>query len=165
MVGVDPSVGDGDGDTCGIIVAALGEDDRGYVLADASLAAPPDRWAARVAEVADLHGADRVVAEANQGGKLVSQVLHAADRRLPVTLVHASRGKAARAEPVATLYAIGRAHHVGLFAELEDQMCGVMAGGRYQGPGRSPDRADALVWAMTELMLGKRARAAVRSLA
>ena len=164
VVGVDPSVGGGEGDTCGIVVAALGTDDRGYVLADASLAAAPDRWAARVAEVAELHGADRVVAEANQGGKLVSEVLRAADRRLPVKLVHATRGKAARAEPVATLYASGRVHHVGMFPALEDELCGVMAGGRYEGPGRSPDRADALVWGLTELMLGKRARAGVRSL-
>lgn len=162
VVGVDPSVGGGAGDTCGIVVAALGTDDRGYVLADASIAAPPDRWAARVAEAAELHGADRVVAEANQGGKLVSEVLRAADRRLPIKLVHASRGKSARAEPVATLYASGRVHHVGLLRALEDELCGVLAGGGYEGPGRSPDRADALVWAMTELLLGRRGKAGVR---
>jgi phage terminase large subunit-like protein len=70
-------------------------------------------------------------------------------------LVHASRGKAARAEPVAALYEAGRVRHCGMFAALEDQLCGLLAGGAYEGPGRSPDRADALVWALTELMLGK----------
>lgn len=74
---------------------------------------------------------------------------------LPLRLVHASRGKIARAEPVAALYAAGRVRHVGLFARLEDQLCGMLVGGTYAGPGRSPDRADALVWALTELMLGR----------
>jgi phage terminase large subunit-like protein len=101
--------------------------------------------------------ADRVVAEANQGGEMVRSVLRAADAdrswALPLKLVHASRGKSARAEPVATLYEAGRVRHAGQFPELEDQLCGLMAGGSYEGPGRSPDRADALVWAMTELML------------
>jgi len=91
-------------------------------------------------------------------------VLHAADHVLPVTLVHASKGKAARAEPVAALYESGRVRHAGMFARLEDQMCGLMAAGRYEGPGRSPDRADALVWAVTELMLGKKAEPRVRGL-
>ena len=79
-------------------------------------------------------------------------------------LVHASRGKAARAEPVAALYEAGRVVHCGAFARLEDEMCGLMAGGSYQGPGRSPDRADALVWALTELMLGRRGAPRIRSL-
>lgn len=99
-----------------------------------------------------------MIAEANQGGAMVASVLRAADVALPVKLVHASRGKAARAEPVAALYETGRVRHAGLFAKLEDQMCGLMAGGRYEGPGRSPDRADALVWALTELLLGRRVR-------
>ena len=75
---------------------------------------------------------------------------------MPVTLVHASRGKAARAEPVAALYETGRVRHCGDFPCLEDQLCGIMAAGGYEGPGRSPDRADALVWALSELMLGTR---------
>jgi phage terminase large subunit-like protein len=100
--------------------------------------------------------ADRVVAEANQGGEMVRSVLRAAEIALPLKLVHASRGKVARAEPVVALYEAGRVRHAGQFPELEDQLCGLMAGGGYEGPGRSPDRADALVWAMTELMLGRR---------
>jgi phage terminase large subunit-like protein len=88
---------------------------------------------------------------------MVASVLRAADLALPLKLVHASRGKAARAEPVAALYEVGRARHAGVFPALEDELCGLIAGGRYEGPGRSPDRADALVWAMTELMLRRTA--------
>ena len=88
---------------------------------------------------------------------VVESVLRAADHALPLRLVHASTGKSARAEPVAALYEAGRVRHAGMFAKLEDQLCGLMAGGEYRGPGRSPDRADALVWAMTELMLKRRA--------
>jgi phage terminase large subunit-like protein len=95
---------------------------------------------------------------------MVSSVLRAAEAGLPVRIVHASRGKVARAEPVAALYERGRVRHVGAFPDLEDQLCGLMIGGEYQGPGRSPDRADALVWAITELMLARRATYAVRSL-
>ena len=87
---------------------------------------------------------------------MVEATLRAADVALPVKQVKASRGKAARAEPVSALYAAGRVRHVGMFAELEDEMCGLMLGGGYAGPGSSPDRADALVWALTELMLGGR---------
>lgn len=117
---------------------------------------PAPSAARAVAEAARAWGADRVVAEANQGGAMVASVLRAADCKLPLKLVHASRGKAARAEPVAALYEAGRVRHAGLFARLEDQMCGLLAGGGYEGPGRSPDRADALVWALSELMLGRR---------
>ncbi len=85
---------------------------------------------------------------------MVESVLRGADRVMPLTLVHAARGKVARAEPVAALYESGRAWHVGAFPELEDELCGLVVGGGYEGPGRSPDRADALVWAMTALMLG-----------
>jgi phage terminase large subunit-like protein len=90
--------------------------------------------------------------------------LAAAIKALPVKLVHASRGKVARAEPIAALYAAGRVRHCGLFARLEDQLCGLLVGGAFAGPGRSPDRADALVWALTELMLGKTMRPSVTSL-
>jgi phage terminase large subunit-like protein len=155
VVAVDPPVS-AKGDECGIVVAALGEDRVCRVLADCSLGgAPPDRWAEAVATAALHWGADRVVAEANQGGSMVESVLRAADAALPVKLVHASRGKCARAEPVAALYASGRVRHCGSFARLEDQLCGLMIGGGYAGPGRSPDRADALVWAVSELMLGR----------
>ena len=105
---------------------------------------------------ASAWNADRVVAEANQGGAMVASVLRAADIALPLKLVHATKGKTARAEPVAALYEAGRVRHAGVFAALEDQLCGLTTGGGYEGPGRSPDRADALVWALTELMLGKR---------
>jgi phage terminase large subunit-like protein len=93
---------------------------------------------------------------------MVASVLHAAEISLPLRLVHASRGKVARAEPVAALYEAGRVRHAGLFPALEDEMCGLIAGGSYQGPGRSPDRADALVWALTELLLGKASDPQVR---
>ncbi|MFN4020667.1 MAG: DNA-packaging protein [Erythrobacter sp.] len=155
VVAVDPPAS-ANGDECGIIVAALGEDGIARVLADCSLAgATPDVWAARVADAAREWHADRVVAEANQGGAMVESVLRAADHGLPLRLVHAACGKVARAEPVAALYAAGRVRHVGVFARLEDQLCGLLTGGTFAGPGRSPDRADALVWAMSELMLGR----------
>lgn len=87
---------------------------------------------------------------------MVASVLHAVDAALPVRSVHATRGKAARAEPVAALYEQGRVAHVGAYPALEDELCGLIAGGSYEGPGRSPDRADACVWALSELMLARR---------
>lgn len=164
VVAVDPPAS-ANGDECGIIVAMLGIDGMARVVADCSIGgAAPAQWAKRVAEAAKEWDADRVVAEANQGGAMVESVLRAADHTLPVKLVHAARGKVARAEPVAALYAAGRVRHVGMFARLEDQLCGLLAGGTYAGPGRSPDRADALVWAMTELLLGKRVRPSVTAM-
>ena len=158
VIGVDPPVSD-HGDACGIIAAGLGVDGKAYVLADYSVSgASPEAWARAVAGAVEAWHADRVVAEDNQGGNMVESTLRAADLAMPIKRVHASRGKSARAEPVAALYEAGRAFHAGAFPELEDQMCGLIAGGGYEGPGRSPDRADALVWAMTELMLGKAAR-------
>ena len=158
VIGVDPPAS-ARGDECGIVVCGLDEGGIAAVLADCSLARPsPESWARAVARAAGAWGADRVVAEANQGGAMVESVLRAADCALPVKLVHASRGKAARAEPVAALYEAGRVRHAGMFGRLEDQLCGLMAGGSYEGPGRSPDRADALVWALSELMLGRRGR-------
>jgi phage terminase large subunit-like protein len=155
VIGVDPPAS-ANGDACGIVVTALGADGVGRVLADASVRkASPEKWARAVANAAQVWSADRIVAEANQGGAMVESVLRAAELSLPVKLVHARRGKVARAEPVAALYEAGRVRHAGTFPELEDELCGLMAGGDYQGPGRSPDRADALVWAMTELMLGR----------
>jgi len=162
VVAVDPPAS-ANGDECGIIVAALGVDGIARVMADCSIGgASPAEWARRVAEAAQEWNADRVVAEANQGGAMVETVLRAADQALPVKLVHAARGKVARAEPVAALYAAGRVRHVGVFARLEDQLCGLLVGGTYAGPGNSPDRADALVWAMSELLLGRRGEPSVR---
>ena len=162
VIGVDPPAG-AKGDECGIVVCALDDGGFGQVLADCSIGpASPEQWARAVADAALLWNADRVIAEANQGGAMVGSVLRAADISLPLKLVHASRGKVARAEPVAALYEAGRVKHAAMFAKLEDQLCGLMAGGGYEGPGRSPDRADALVWALTELMLGKSGRPRVR---
>lgn len=164
VVAVDPPAS-ANGDECGIIVAALGVDGIARVLADCSMSgAAPAQWAQRVADTARQWNADRVVAEANQGGAMVESVLRAADEALPIKLVHAATGKVARAEPVAALYAAGRVRHVGMFARLEDQLCGLLVGGTYAGPGRSPDRADALVWAMSELLLGRRASPSVRQI-
>lgn len=164
VVAVDPPVS-AHGDECGIIVACLGADGIARVMADCSATgAAPSEWAQRVADAAREWKADRVIAEANQGGAMVESVLRAANQALPVKLVHASRGKVARAEPIAALYAAGRVRHCGLFARLEDQLCGLLIGGAFAGPGRSPDRADALVWALTELMLGKTMRPSVTSL-
>ena len=158
VIGVDPPAS-AQGDACGIVVVALGVDGIARVLADASVQkASPERWARAVAAASRAWNADRVVAEANQGGAMVESVLRAADFALPLTLVHASKGKVARAEPVAALYEAGRVRHAGMFPALEDELCGLIAGGAYEGPGRSPDRADALVWAMTELLLKRRSQ-------
>jgi len=164
VVAVDPPAG-AKGDACGIVAVALGRDGKAYVLEDASVAATsPERWARAVAACAVRNGADRVVAEANNGGEMVRSVLIAADAALPVKLVHASRGKVARAEPVAALYEGGKVAHIGAFPALEDEMCGLVSGGGYEGPGRSPDRADALVWGLSELMLKRRAQVGIRLL-
>jgi phage terminase large subunit-like protein len=158
VIGVDPPVSE-NGDACGIVAVGLGVDKNAYVLADHSISgASPERWARAVAAAADAWQADRVVVEDNQGGNMVETVLRAADIAMPIKRAHASRSKSARAEPISILYEAGRVFHINAFQELEDQMCGLIAGGGYAGPGRSPDRADALVWALTELMLGKAER-------
>lgn len=155
VVGVDPSASTG-GDACGIVVAGIDRDGVGYVIEDATVPGlDPDGWASVVARASAVHHADCIVAEANNGGAMVASVLRAADPTLPVKTVHASHGKAARAEPVSLLYKRGLIRHVGSFPKLEDELCGLMLRGPYRGPGRSPDRADALVWAINELMLGK----------
>ena len=164
VIGVDPPAGT-EGDACGIVAVGLGVDGFGYVLEDASVSGlAPEGWARAVAACAARWEAERVIAEKNQGGSMVESVLRAADAGLPIRLVHASRGKSARAEPVSALYEAGKAWHAGAFPALEDELCGLQAGGGYEGPGRSPDRADALVWAMTELMLRRRGRPAVRGI-
>ncbi len=153
IIGVDPPTGDG---TCGIIACARDADGIGYVLADHSVSAcSPERWASAVAAAAEIHGAGTVVAETNQGGNMVESVLRGADAKLRVTPVHASISKSDRAMPIAMRFEAGKVRLCGRFEELEAQLCGMIAGGGYEGPGRSPDRADAMVWALTELMLGK----------
>jgi phage terminase large subunit-like protein len=152
VIGVDPSGSDGTGgDLQGIIVAALCSDRHGYILADRSCRLSPDGWARVVRDASREFGADRVVAEKNFGGAMVEAVIRAADANIPVTLVTASRGKVVRAEPVAALYERGMVHHVGSFPDLEEQL-GMTTTSGYQGGG-SPDRMDALVWALSELML------------
>lgn len=164
VIGVDPP-GTSGGDACGIVACGLGADGAAYVLGDHSLTgARPEAWARAVAQAAALHGADRVIAEGNQGGEMVEAVLRAADCTLPVRRVHASRGKVARAEPVAALFEQGKARFIGAFPELEDELCGLTISGGYEGPGGSPDRADAMVWAMTELMLRRGGAPRVRPL-
>jgi phage terminase large subunit-like protein len=152
VVGVDPPAGAGKAsDACGIIVAGS-RGGRLYVLEDASVRGlSPDGWASRVAAAAARWDTAQVVAEANNGGAMVGEVLEAADSGLKVRLVHASRGKIARAEPIALKFETGKAFFAGEFPELEAELGGMVAGGGYEGPGRSPDRADAMVWAMTVL--------------
>lgn len=151
VVAVDPSgtSGGGAGDDVGIVVAGKGFDDRYYVLEDASCNLSPNGWARKVAECYARWGADRVIAERNFGGAMVESVMRTANKDLPVRLVTASRGKIARAEPIAALYEQEKVSHVGVFDALEDQLCAMTPGG-YVGEG-SPDRADALVWALSEL--------------
>lgn len=160
VVAVDPAVGGGD--LCGIVaVGAVTQgpvsDWRAYVLEDASLKAHrPGDWARAALGLMARHGAERLVAEVNQGGDLVAEVLRQIDPVVPVTAVHATRGKAARAEPVAALYEQRRVHHLPGLGALEDQM-GRMTAQGWQGQG-SPDRLDALVWAIHALILEPAAR-------
>lgn len=164
VVAVDPPVtASQTSDACGIVVAGLGEDGRGYVLADRTLQGREAHVWARAAITAwrEFRG-DRIVAEVNQGGDLVAMVIRQIDSSVPFTGVHATRGKYVRAEPIAALYAEGRVVHVGHMTELEAQMLAFGAGGLQSG--RSPDRLDALVWALTELMLAPQAVPSVRSL-
>ncbi len=157
VVGVDPSVGGQD--ECGIVVVGAvlkGEPSawRAFVLADRSILASPQGWASTAVGAYERFAADRIVAEANQGGELVRETLQSADEMVPVKLVHASRGKAARAEPVAALYEQGRVHHLPGQEALEAQMVQMSSRG-FEGSG-SPDRVDALVWALHELMINGR---------
>jgi phage terminase large subunit-like protein len=159
VVAVDPPASEAG--TCGIVVCGLGADGVAYVLADCSAAGlSPEGWARRVAQAAEAWRAHRVVAEKNNGGAMVAAVLRGADAALPVTLVHAADGKAARAEPVAVLFENGKAKFAGAFPELEDELAGFTPAG-WRGVGASPDRADAMIWALTELAV-KPARAEPR---
>ena len=162
VVAVDPSgtKGSGDvGDDIGIIAAGKGIDGNCYVLADRTCKLSPDGWGRRAVGAYQEFNADRIVAERNFGGAMVEHVIRTVDPRVSYREVTASRGKIARAEPVAALYEQGKVKHVGGFSELEDQMCAMTSDG-YLGDG-SPDRADALVWAITELMLANTSPAPV----
>lgn len=153
VVAVDPAVTSGEeSDETGIIVAAKGVDGHGYVLGDRSCRLSPDGWAQRAVQAYHDSGAGRLVAEVNNGGDLVERVIRTVSPSVSYKAVHASRGKRTRAEPVAALYEQGKVHHVGGFPQLEDQMCAFTPEG-YIGQDNSPDHADALVWALTELMI------------
>lgn len=152
VIGVDPSA-TSTGDEAGIVAAGIATIDKvrhGFVLGDASMQGSPAQWAGAAVRAFGTWQADRIVAEVNNGGEMVELTIRTVDggRDLPVTMVHASRGKATRAEPVAALYERGLVHHVGALSKLEDEMC-------LWSPGAaSPNRMDAAVWALTELMVG-----------
>ncbi|WP_374828648.1 DNA-packaging protein [Brucella daejeonensis] len=162
VVAIDPPASSGKAsDACGIVVAGLDAEGQAHVLADASMsAAKPHEWARRAIALYHAHEADAIVAEVNQGGEMVAAVLAAEDAAVPVLKRHASRGKFLRAEPVAALYEQGRIRHAGRFPALEDEMCDFAPGGL--SSGRSPDRLDALVWALSELMLGTERKPRIR---
>jgi phage terminase large subunit-like protein len=162
VVAVDPPASSGPhADACGIVVAGASEDGRAYVLADRTLEqARPLDWARAAIRAYSVFEADRIVVETNQGGDLVEAVLRQVDARVPVKPVRAMRGKWLRAEPVAALYEQGRVAHVGALPALEDEMSDFGPDGL--SGGRSPDRVDALVWALTELLLRERPEPRVR---
>lgn len=148
VVGVDPAGASGpESDETGIVVAGLGADGHGYVLDDRSLQGSPAGWASAAVTGYYAHRADRIIGEVNNGGEMVGYTIATIDGSVAYKAVHASRGKLTRAEPIAALYEQGRVHHVGAFPDLEDQMCTWVPG------DKSPDRMDALVWALTELFL------------
>ena len=139
-------------DETGIIVAGRAEDGHCYILADYSLKASPDQWAREVVRAYHRWHADRVIAEVNNGGMLVETTLRMVDPNVSYKAVHACRGKVARAEPIAAMAEQRRIHHVGIFAALEDQLCAFTTDLNRARDG-SPDRADALVWALSELAI------------
>jgi hypothetical protein len=145
VVGVDPSA-TSTGDEAGIIVAGTAGKE-GYVLGDLSIQGSPMAWAKEAVSAYHKFKADRIVAEANNGGEMVELTIRQVDSGVPIKLVHASRGKQTRAEPISAIYEQGRVHHVGAFNALEDEMCLWIPG------DPSPNRMDALVWAMTELKI------------
>lgn len=154
IVAIDPAASSNEGsDETGIVCVGVAKDadgyQRGYVLADRSLRGAPHEWAKAAVALYREFEADRIVAEKNQGGEMVEAVIRSADRNVPVTLVHATRGKLIRAEPISALYEQGRVHHIGRFDELEDQMC--VFSPDYDRANGSPDRMDALVWGLSFL--------------
>jgi len=150
LIGVDPSISSKPGsDECGIVAGGLGVDKHGYVLGDYSMSGTPMEWASRAIDAYDLHEADAIVAETNQGGEMVANTIRSVRPGIRIIEVKATRGKHVRAEPISALYGLDRISHVGSFPELEAQMCLMTAEG-YDGEG-SPDRVDALVWVFTEM--------------
>lgn len=156
FVAVDPAASSQErADENGIVVVGLARDPdgyaRGYVLEDGSLKGTPEEWAKKAVALYRKYQADKIIAEKNNGGEMVESVIKAADRSVPVKLVHASRGKVVRAEPISALYEQGRVHHVGSFDLLEDQMCTFSIDNVRNSSTGSPDRVDALVWGLTEI--------------
>jgi phage terminase large subunit-like protein len=164
VVAVDPpATGRRSSAACGIVVAGLTADGLGVVLEDGTVeAAAPSVWAGRAVALYHRWEADRIVAEVNQGGDMVAEVIRSVDASVPVSAVRASRGKWLRAEPVAALYEQGKVRHAARMAALEDEMCDFGADGL--SGGRSPDRVDALVWALTDLMLKRAGSPRVRTI-
>jgi phage terminase large subunit-like protein len=155
-VAVDPAVSNNEGsDEHGILVVGFARNKDGYgvgyVLEDGSLRGQPEDWARKAVSLFRSWKADKIIAEKNQGGQMVESTIKAVDRSVPVKLVHASRGKVTRAEPISALYEQGRVHHVGRFDVLEDQMCLFSADNIRNISNGSPDRVDALVWGLTEI--------------
>lgn len=149
LVAIDPSTTE-EGNEAGIVAGGRGTDGRGYVLMDRTMRGRPESWAKRAVQTLKELSGDRIVAESNQGGQMVEATINAYDASIPVKLVHASRGKITRAEPISALYERGLISHVGSFPELEDEMCQYQEVDMSAGV-QSPNRMDALVWLMTEL--------------
>lgn len=159
VIAIDPAVSTSAGsDETGIVAVGLGKDGNGYVLADESGKFRPEEWATRAVSLYRSLDADKIVGEVNQGGDMVEAVLRAQAAGVPYKAVRATRGKVTRAEPVAALYERGKMFHIGSFPDLEDQMCSVTTGFDPKVSGWSPDRVDALVWAVTELFPSLSAR-------
>lgn len=157
VVGVDPAVTSKSGsDDTGIVVAGIDKRMHGYILGDYTCHTTPQKWAQEVIAAYHKHSADRIVGETNNGGEMVEHTLRTVDPGIPFKAVHASRGKQTRAEPISAYYEQGRIHHVGSFPALEDQMCDWVP-----GVSDSPDRVDALVWALTELLPPEKPRQSV----
>lgn len=156
FVAVDPATSSDEGaDEHGIVVVAMARDKdgyaRGYVLEDGTCRGSPEEWAKKAVRLYRKWEADKIIAEKNQGGEMVLSVIRSVDRSVPVELVHASRGKVVRAEPISALYEQGRIHHVGRFDLLEDQMCLFSVDNVRNSSTGSPDRVDALVWGLSKI--------------
>jgi predicted phage terminase large subunit-like protein len=150
VVALDPAATNTeDSDETGIIVAGKGVDGKGYLLADNTVKASPKGWGTTAINLYESWKADRVIAEVNNGGEMVEHVLRSINPNVPYKAIHASRGKRVRAEPISAMYEQGKIHHVGMFPQLEDQMCSFTPEST-----DSPDRVDALVWAFTDLFSG-----------
>lgn len=154
VVAIDPNASSAeDANECGIVCAGLGSNGHAYVLDDISGVFAPNDWAIRAIGLHRERRGDRIIAESNNGGEMVENTLRMVDPSVPYSAVWASRGKVTRAEPISALYEQGRVHHVGPFPRLEDQMCAFTIDFDRKTMGYSPDRVDALVWALTELMI------------